>query len=150
MHALSLNHTLGIQHRMRTPTIEEIQDSIEFLRYRDTFSRVTQEMLGWPLAQGVRVVDDRVREESFRVWFGHTSPTLDAAPRIARALMSPTDYERVGREANLHREIAWAIQGNGDDYDEHPDKIPGYNWENARLRVRAAISEYVQRHSKDT
>jgi len=134
---------------MKVRTIEEVQDSIEFLRYRDTFSRVTHEMLGWPLAQGVRVVDEWVGDESFRVWFGHTSPTLDAAPRIARAMMSPEDFERVGGEANLHREIAWAIQGTGDDYDEHPDTISGYDWESARQRVRDAISEYVQRHKRE-
>jgi hypothetical protein len=128
---------------MGTRTIEEIQDSIEFLRYRDTFSRVTHELLGWPLAQGVRMVDDQLREESFRVWFGHTSPTLDAAPRIARALMSPADFDRVA-DAKLFREIAWAIQGTGDDYDEHPDTVPGYDWESARERVRTAISDYVR------
>jgi hypothetical protein len=131
---------------MKVRTIEEVQDSIEFLRYRDTFSRVTHEMLGWPLAQGVRLVNEWLRKDSFRVWFGHTSPALDAAPRIARSLMLPADYERVGGEANLHREIAWAIQGTGDDYDEHPDTIPSYNWESARQRVRAAISDYVRDH----
>jgi len=131
---------------MNVPTIEEIQDSLEFLRYRDTFSRVLHEMLGWPLAQGVRMVDDWLREESFRVWFGHTSPVLDAAPRIARALMSPADFERVA-DANLFREIAWAIQGTGDDYDEHPDTIPGYEWESTRQRVRTTISNYVREHA---
>ena len=63
--------------------------------------------------------------------------------------MSPSDFERVGGEANLHREIAWAIQGTGDDYDDSPDTIPGYDWESARQRVRAAISDYVQNHKPD-
>ena len=134
---------------MSPPTIEEIRDSIEFLQYRDTFRRVMHEMLGWPLAQGVHMVDGWLQHESFRVWFGHTSPVLDASPRIARALMSPEDFQRVA-DANLFREIAWAIQGTGDDYDEHPDTIPGYDWERARERVRSAISDYVRAHASDT
>ena len=129
---------------MKAPSVEEIQDSIEFLRYRDTFSRVMHEFVGWSLAQGVRLVNKWVRDESFRSWFGHTSPSLDAAPRIARVLMSPADYERSGRDANLHREIAWAIQGTGDAYDEHPDTDPGYDWHDALQRVRLAISKYVR------
>ena len=103
-------------------------------------------MLDWPVAKGVRLVDERLREDSFRVWFGHTSPALDAAPRIARAFMSPADFQQVA-EANLHREIAWAIQGTGDDYDEHPDTILNYDWESAPQRVRTAISDYVKNHT---
>jgi len=95
------------------------------------------------------MVDEWVQESSFRVWFGHTSPILDAAPRIARAIMSTADFQRVGGEANLNREIAWAIQGTGDDYDDQPDTNPGYDWESARRRVRAGILEYVQKHNRD-
>ena len=134
---------------MSTPTVEEIRDSIEFQQYRDTFSRVMHEMLGWPIAQGRLMVDEWVLDSSFRVWFGHDSPILHAAPRIARAMMSQEDFERVGGEANLHREIAWAIQGTGDDYDDQPDTVPGYDWEGARQRVRAAIAEYVQGQKRD-
>ena len=133
---------------MRTPTVEEIRDSIEFLRYRDTFSRVMHEMLEWPIARGRLMVDEWVQERAFRVWFGHTSPILDAAPRIARAFMSPSDFQEAA-DANLFREIAWAIQGTGNDYDDQPDTIPDYDWESARQRVRVAISEYVERHKKD-
>jgi hypothetical protein len=128
---------------MNAPTIEEVQDSIEFRLYRDTFSRVMHEMVGWSIAQGVRWADRQVRSSSFRLFFGHTSPSLDAASRIARAYMSPADFKRVARP-NLFREIAWAIQGTGDDYNEHPDTIPGYDWEGARQRVRSAISAYVE------
>ena len=134
---------------MNVRSVEEVRDSIEFHQYRDTFSRVMHEMLGWPLAQGRLMVDEWVQESSFRVWFGHTSPLLDAAPRIARAIMSTSDFQRVGGEANLNREIAWTIQGTGDDYDDQPDTNPGYDWESARRRVRAAILEYVQKHNRD-
>ena len=56
---------LGILRRMKVPTLEEVQDSIEFLRYRDTFSRVMQEILGWPIARGARLVDEWIRDSSF-------------------------------------------------------------------------------------
>jgi hypothetical protein len=124
---------------MKVPTIEELQDSIEFIAYRDTYSRILHEILGFPLAHGRREIDKRLRAEPFRVWFGHTTPASDAAPQIVARFMSPESRNRAGAaigDANLCREFQEAIEGSGDFYDAHPDANPNFDWDGCRARIR--------------
>jgi hypothetical protein len=130
---------------MKIPSIEEIADSIEFLTYRDTYSHMLHRFLGWPVARGRQQIDEWLHDESFRVWFGHTSAVRDAAAPIARALFPAPLLEQIrqaGEEANMYRAIAEAIEGAGGEYDAHPDTNPSYDWDAAKTRVSEVIARY--------
>src|SRR5690242_3547226 len=130
---------------MKAPTIEEIQDSMEFVAYCDTYCRILHEILGFPLAHGRSELEGRLRSEAYRVWFGHTDPANDAAPQIVAKYLSPALRKRAGDvigDANLCREFAEAIVGDGDCYDGHPDTNPNYDWEDCRARIRDLAARY--------
>lgn len=126
---------------MKTPTEVEIRDSLAFLKYQDTYARVMHEFLGWPLARGKQEVDQLIRNESVRTWFGHCTAAADATPHIVAARLSPEAIEAAGGSI-LYREVCAAIEGSLEQWDPHPDTIPSYDWEAARDRVNLILRKH--------
>lgn len=113
--------------------------------YRDTYSQVVHRFLGWTVAKGRHQVDEWLRQEDFRLWFGHTTAVADSAPSIARSVFPAQLLERIaqlGEHANMCRAITEAIEGSGEGYDEHPDRNPSYDWDAARDRVFEVVARY--------
>ena len=126
----------------KTPSIEETRGEEFFQPYVNTLKKIFAEILGWPEAQTLAWIEERLQHGWFRSWFGHDTPCDDAASAIVPAALRERLIERHISTVGIHKDITLVLEGSGDTYNMHPDTDPDYDWQRVRDEIADIIKEY--------